>query len=737
MDDFAKRTGRLYHLFDYVGAPDAERVIVLMGSGAETVGETVEYLAAQGEKVGIIKVRLYRPFAVEHFLNALPATTKAISVLDRTKEPGASGEPLYQDVVTAVNEGIASEIAPFNTHPRIVGGRYGLSSKEFTPAMVKGVFEELAKPKPKNHFTIGIVDDVTNTSLEWNPDFDLGSDDVTEAVFWGLGSDGTVGANKNAIKIIGEGTDAYAQGYFVYDSKKSGARTISHLRFGPKPIRSPYLINKAGFLAVHQFGFLRMYDTLALAADGATFLLNSPHGPDEVWDRLPRKVQQQIIDKKLKFFVVDAYTVARANNLGGRINTIMQTCFFTLSGVLPKDEAIEKIKAAIRKSYGKRGETVVRMNYAAVDAALAHLFDVDVPAEATSTMGTPPPVPTHAPKFVQDVTGRMLAGEGDLLPVSAMPIDGTYPTGTTKWEKRNLALDVPIWEPDLCIQCGKCVMVCPHAVIRSKVVTPDLLANAPAAFKYADAGWRELPDQKYTLQVAVEDCTGCKLCVEVCPVKDKSNVSRKALNMAPQAPVREQERVNWDFFLNLPERRMDGNGLGYTKIKDVQLLDPLFEFSGACAGCGETPYLGLLSRLFGDRALIANATGCSSIYGGNLPTTPWTVNRDGRGPAWSNSLFEDNAEFGLGMRLALDKQVEYSLELLVTLRDTIGADLVDALIKADQSTPQGIAEQRDRVGQLKAVLEAEQDPAARDLYSLADSLVKKSVWIVGGDGWGL
>ena len=740
MDRFAHLTGRQYRLFDYVGAPDAERVIVLMGSGAEAAQETVEHLVDKGEKVGVLKVRLFRPFSMRHFLHALPKTVRIIATLDRTKEPGAAGEPLYQDVVTAVAEGLANGEAPFESFPKIIGGRYGLSSKEFSPAMVKGLFDEMTSEHPKNHFTLGIHDDVTHTSIAYDPSFNIEPKEVTRAVFWGLGSDGTVGANKNTIKIIGEETDLWAQGYFVYDSKKAGARTISHLRFGPKPIHSTYLIQKANFVAVHQFGFLERYDTLEMAEEGGTFLLNSPYPPEEVWDHLPRSVQQQIIDKKLKFHVIDAYSVARENNLGVRINTIMQTCFFALSGVLPKDEAIEKIKEAIRKTYGKRGEVVVRMNYAAVDAALLHLHEVTVPDRVTSTFDRPPVVPEDAPEFVREVTAVMIAGHGDDLPVSKLPADGTFPSGTTKWEKRNLALEVPVWEPDLCIECGKCVMVCPHSVIRSKVVPEELLADAPEVFKFRDASWRELKGQKYTLQVSVEDCTGCKLCVEVCPAKDKSRVGRKALNMAPQLPIREQERKNWDFFLKLPEVSRYGSGDGapglkFQKVKDVQLLQPLFEFSGACAGCGETPYLRLLSQLFGDRALIANATGCSSIYGGNLPTTPWTVNREGRGPAWSNSLFEDNAEFGLGMRLALDKQLEYARELLSRLRDVIGADLADALLNADQSTEAGIAEQRERVEELKARLAGNHDPAARDLANLADVLVRKSVWIVGGDGW--
>ncbi len=734
MDQFAALVGRQYHLFDYVGAPDAERVIVLMGSGCETAEETVNYLTARGERVGLVKVRLYRPFSVEHFLAALPPTVRVIAALDRTKEPGAAGEPLYVDVVTAISEGMANGTAPFPHTPRVIGGRYGLSSKEFTPAMVKGIFDEMARSQPKNHFTVGIVDDVTFTSIDYDPDFSTESHDVVRAMFWGLGADGTVGANKNSIKIIGEETPNYAQGYFVYDSKKSGARTVSHLRFGPRPIHSTYLIQRANFIAVHQFGFVEKYDVLENAEEGATFLLNSPYGPDEVWDHLPRQVQEQIINKKSKFYVIDAYSVARETGMGVRINTIMQTCFFAISGVLPRDEAIAKIKEAIRKTYGKRGEAVVQKNFAAVDQALANLFEVKVPDRATSTIEMPPVVPPEAPEFVQKVTAMMIAGKGDLLPVSALPADGTYPSGTTQWEKRNIALDVPVWESDICIQCGKCVMVCPHAVIRAKVYDPELLAHAPASFKSADARWKELPGKKYTIQVSVEDCTGCQLCVEVCPAKDKKQPGRKALNMAPQLPLREQERENWRFFLSLPEVPR-WNGLKFNSVKNVQLLQPLFEFSGACAGCGETPYIKLISQLFGDRAIIANATGCSSIYGGNLPTTPYTFNREGRGPAWSNSLFEDNAEFGLGMRLSLDKQAEYARELVHRLEDVIGPDLAAALLAADQSDEVGIAAQRERVAELKARLQGRPEREARDLLAVADALVKKSIWIVGGDGW--
>ncbi len=735
MDKLAGIVGRQYHLFDYVGAPDAERVVVLMGSGCETTEETINYLVAKGEKVGMVKVHLYRPFAGERFVAALPKSVKVIGVLDRTKEPGAPGEPLYQDVVTALAEAMSSGKTDFFALPRVVGGRYGLSSKEFTPAMVKGVFDELAKPQPKNHFTVGIIDDVMHTSLDYDHSFSIEPKEVTRAVFWGLGADGTVGANKNSIKIIGEETDFYAQGYFVYDSKKSGTYTVSHLRFGPKPIQSAYLIKRANFVAVHHFNFLEKYDTLALADEGATMLLNSTFGVDEVWDHMPRSVQEQIIAKKLKVYVIDAYTVAKEAQMGVRINTIMQTCFFYLSGVLPADEAIKKIKYAINKTYGKRGEAIVKMNYAAVDAAIEHMHELKVPTEATSKIELRPVVSAQAPKFVQDVTARIMAGQGDLLPVSAMPPDGTFPTGTTKWEKRNISLEVPVWEPDLCIQCGKCALICPHAVIRAKVCDESAFADAPASFKTTDARWKELKGQKYTLQVAVEDCTGCTLCVEICPAKDKSQVGRKAINMAPQLPILEQERVNWEFFLKLPNTPRFGSGLKYNNVKDVQLLEPLFEFSGACAGCGETPYVKLLSQLFGDRTIIANATGCSSIYGGNLPTTPWAFNAAGRGPAWSNSLFEDNAEFGFGMRLSIDKQNEYARELVAQLGGVIGDELAKALLTTDQSNEAGIAEQRQRVVELKAKLTGQTDPKARDLLSLADALVKKCVWILGGDGW--
>jgi pyruvate-ferredoxin/flavodoxin oxidoreductase len=738
MNRFAEVTGRQYRLFEYVGAPDAERVVVMMGSGCEAAHETVDALCAQGEKVGLLKVRLYRPFSVDDLIMTLPRSVKAIAVLDRTKEPGSIGEPLYQDVVTGISENVLAGL-PFAV-PRVIGGRYGLSSKEFTPAMCKAVLDELKKTKPKNHFTIGINDDVTLTSIGFDPSFNTEPVDQVRALFWGLGADGTVSANKNSIKIIGEETPNYAQGYFVYDSKKSGAMTVSHLRFGARPIQSTYLIQRANFIAVHQFTFLSHYDVLGAAVEGATLLLNTPHPPEEVWDHLPRSVQETIVRKQIKVYSIDAYAVAKEKQLGNRINTIMQTCFFAISGVLPPDEAIAKIKESIRKTYGKRGEPVVRQNFAAVDAALAHLHEVSVPAHATSLLVSSSIVSARAPEFVQNVTAEIIAGRGDQLPVSVFPVDGTYPVGTSQWEKRNIALDVPVWEPDLCIECGKCMLVCPHATIRAKVFDESDLAAAPEGFKHMPAKWRELPDKLYTIQVAVEDCTGCRLCVEVCPAKDKSNVSRKALNMHPQLALRDSGRVNWDFFLKLPEVNKNG-ALTFSSVKNVQLLQPLFEFSGACAGCGETPYIKLLTQLFGDRAIIANATGCSSIYGGNLPTTPYTINREGRGPAWSNSLFEDNAEFGLGMRLALDHQNAYARDLVGRMRGVVGETLTNSLLNADQSTDAAINIQRELVAALKAKLDGAAKPEgewpseARDLLSVADALVKKSVWIVGGDGW--
>ncbi len=730
MDEFAKVTGRHYNLFDYVGHPEAERVVIIMGSGGDTAEATVNYLVEQGEKVGVLKVRLYRPFSLDYFMKALPASVKNIAVLDRTKEPGAMGEPLYLDVVNALAEGNRSDV-------KVIGGRYGLSSKEFTPAMFKAALDELKKAQPKNHFTIGINDDVSHTSLDVDANFSIEHSETVRCVFFGLGSDGTVGANKNSIKIIGEETDNFAQGYFVYDSKKSGQMTISHLRFGPKAIHAPYLIeaNQANFVACHQFSFLERYDILKYAKEGAVFLLNSMFGKDEVWDTLPSEVQSAIIEKKLRFYVINGYDVAEKTGMGQRVNTIMQTAFFAISGVLPREQAIEEIKHAIQKTYGKRGEAVVKKNYEAVDATIVNLHEVKVPATVTSKMVRRSAVPSNAPDFVKNVLGPMITFDGDNLPVSAMPIDGSYPLATTQWEKRNIALDIPVWEADLCIQCGKCVMVCPHAVIRHKVYDEKLLAGAPETFKHMPSKFKEFSQGfAYTIQVAPEDCTGCTLCVEVCPAKDKTQAGRKALNMAPQPALRESETKNWEFFMEtIPD--MDRKLFNPSTIKNSQLLRPLFEFSGACAGCGETPYVKLVSQLFGDRSVIANATGCSSIYGGNLPTTPWAVDEKGRGPAWSNSLFEDNAEFGLGMRLTIDKQKEYALELVKGFEKELSLDLVNALVNADQSDEAGIQAQRERVVDLKNKLSKSSDTRAKDLISLADNLVKKSVWIIGGDGW--
>lgn len=733
MEKFEKVVGRKYELFQYFGAPDAERIIVLMGSGAETAQETVEYLMKKGEKVGLIKVRLYRPFSIKHFINSLPKTVKTIVALDRTKEPGSIGEPLYTDIVTAIQEGISEGIAPFKKTPKITGGRYGLSSKEFTPAMVKGVFEEMKKEVPKNHFTIGINDDVTHTSISYDPDFSIEPDDRTRAVFYGLGSDGTVGANKNSIKIIGEETDNFAQGYFVYDSRKAGSLTISHLRFGPTPIHSTYLVNHANFIACHQFSFLERYEVLKTAQPGAIFLLNSAYPADEVWDQLPYSIQETIIKKKLRFFVIDAYKIAKEVGLGARINTIMQVCFFSLSKVIPIEKAIKAIKHHIEESYGKKGEKIVNTNFTAVDHALANLHEVKVPSKLNSTLPKHLSVPVEAPEFVQKVTAKIIAGQGDDLPVSVFSPDGTFPSGTTQWEKRNIAQEIPAWDPDTCIQCGKCVMVCPHAVIRAKVYDPKLLSSAPENFKFAEAKNSQFKGLKFTIQVSSEDCTGCSLCVVNCPAKNKTNPKLKALSMVSQPPIREQESQNWKFFLEIPEA--DRKELKLNAVRNVQFLQPLFEFSGACAGCGETPYVKLLSQLFGDRAIIANATGCSSIYGGNLPTTPWAFNKEGRGPAWSNSLFEDNAEFGLGMRLAIDKQLEYALELLDGLSSDIGKDLVSEIKTADQSTEEGLYRQRERVKILEKKLKNINKAEAKDLLSLIDVLTKKSVWILGGDGW--
>jgi pyruvate-ferredoxin/flavodoxin oxidoreductase len=731
MDRFAKETGRAYHLFDYYGAPDAERVIILMGSGAEAAEEAVDALVKQGEKIGLVKVRLYRPFDSSAFLKSLPATVKSIAVLDRCKEPGASGEPLYMDIVTVLAENAAT--LPF-AKPTVIGGRYGLSSKEFTPAMVKGIFDELSKSAPKNHFTIGIDDDVSHTSLTYDPSFSTEDAKTVRALFYGLGSDGTVGANKNSIKIIGSETPNYAQGYFVYDSKKSGSMTTSHLRFGPTPIRSTYLITRASFVACHNFSFLEKMNVLEAAMPGAVFLLNSPYPASEVWDKLPKSTQEEMLRKKIEFYVIDGYAVARKAGMGTRINTIMQTCFFAISGVLPRDEAIEQIKKAIYKTYGKRGEAVVAKNYAAVDHALAHLEKVALPAAATSSFDLIPSIDSNAPEFVRNVLGQIAGGHGDLLPVSAIPAGGVFPTATAQYEKRNIAQFIPVWDKDLCIQCGKCVMVCPHAVIRAKIYSAELGDKAPATFQWAKPKWRGMEQERYTLQIAPEDCTGCGVCVDVCPVKSKSDASHKAINMAPQEPLRATERENWEFFLKIPE--VDRAKLSHSQVKDLQLLQPLFEFSGACAGCGETAYVKLLTQLFGDRLYIANATGCSSIYGGNLPTTPYSSNAaTGRGPTWANSLFEDNAEFGFGMRIALDQQKEFADLLVKRQAAAIGDELVTALLTAPQKTETEINQQRERVQALRVKLAGINSSDARNLLAIADSLVRKSVWILGGDGW--
>lgn len=733
MDKFRDVVGRSYHLFDYVGAPDAERVIVMMGSGAEAADEAVEHLGAQGEKVGLVKVRLYRPFSVKHFMESLPASVRKIAVLDRTKEPGAAGEPLYLDVVNAIQEGLRSGFGALRAAPTVIGGRYGLSSKEFTPAMVKAVYDNLSGAKPKEHFTVGINDDVTHTSLAYDQEFSTEPDSVVRALFYGLGADGTVGANKNSIKIIGENTDNYAQGYFVYDSKKSGAMTVSHLRFGPKPIRSTYLVSRANFVACHQWIFLERYDMLSALVPGGTFLVNSPYGPNEVWDQLPRTVQEQLIAKKAKLFVIDGYKVARDTGMGSRMNTILQVCFFAISKVLPREEAIEAIRKSIRDTYGRKGEDIVQKNMRAVDESLAHLHEVQVPAKVSSRIEMPPVFSSEAPNFEREVLAVIYEGKGDELPVSAFPVDGTFPTATAKWEKRNLALEIPVWDSKICIQCGKCALVCPHAVIRIKVYDSRELDGAPATFKSTEARDKEFAGMKYTIQVAPEDCTGCAICVDVCPVKNKAETRLKAINMESQPPLRVPERENWDFFLKIPE--LDRRKIKVGNIRQQQIQEPLFEFSGACSGCGETPYLKLVSQLFGDRSVIANATGCSSIYGGNLPTTPWAKNFEGRGPAWSNSLFEDNAEFGLGFRLSIDKQTEFARELVMQLGSSVGDELASGLLNAHQKDEADIYEQRERVKILKEKLKGMNSPAARQLLSLADMLVKKSVWIVGGDGW--
>jgi len=735
MDQFATLTGRRYHLFDYVGAADADRVILLMGSGLGAAEETVEHLVMRGEKVGLVKVRLFRPFAADRLVAAIPPTASRIAVLDRTKEPGADGEPLYKDVLTALAQAVANGDRP--TMPRVVGGRYGLGSKEFTPAMVKAIFDELTRDRPRHPFTIGIIEDVTHSSLEWDPHFRPdAARGVTTCVFYGLGSDGTVSANKNSIKIIAKETPNYGQGYFEYDSKKAGAVTVSHLRFGPRPIRGSYLVGdgEANFVACHQPLFLTRYEMLDKAAEGAIFLLNTPIPPDQIWDRLPVGMQQQLIDKHLSLYVVDAYGIAEKAGVGHRINTIMQTCFFAISGILNQAEAIAHIKDAVRKTYGRKGHGLLERNFAAIDAAIAGLHQVPIPERATSSLRISSRLPDEAPPFVHQVTARLMANQGNSLPVSLIPPDGTWPLGTTRYEKRNIALKLPKWEEDLCTQCGKCPLVCPHAAIRAKVYPADLISGAPAAFQSAPIKGKDFPEgHRVTYQVAPDDCTGCGLCVEVCPIRDRQDSQRKALNMVPVEERHALEVPNWDFFLSLPE--FDRTRLDPGKIKHAMMLQPLFEFSGACVGCGETPYIKLATQLFGDRMLIANATGCSSIYGGNLPTTPYSLNAEGRGPSWNNSLFEDNAEFGLGMRLAVDKQTAYARELVERLADRIGGDLAEALLQADQTTEAGIFEQRERIALLKQRLDPLKEPDARDLASLCENLARRSVWIIGGDGW--
>ena len=733
MNKFALLTQREYKLFDYIGDKDATRIIILMGSGAEAVHETVEYLNNQNEKVGVIKVRLFRPFSIKHLLSALPITTKSIAVLDRTKEPGSLGEPLYLDIVAGLNE--AREDSTLGMEmPHIIGGRYGLSSKEFTPAMVKIIFDELKKSKAKTHFTIGIYDDVTNRSLEWDKDFALPSKDQFQAIFFGLGSDGTVGANKNSIKIIGTQTDNYAQGYFVYDSKKAGTMTTSHLRFGSSIIHSTYLIEKADFVACHHSVFMEKFDILQHAKKGAVFLLNSPFDKDHIWNTMPQKIQEELIEKEIKFYVIDAYKVAKDSEMGKRINTVMQTCFFSISGVLPHDEAIKEIKDSIEKTYGKQGDNTVAMNFKAVDNALSNLHKVNIPKTATSKLHLKQPITGEVNEFIANVTSYIIEGRGDELPVSKIPADGTWPNGTTKYEKRNIAQDIPVWNQETCTQCNKCVLVCPHSVIRSKVVTDLALEDAPDSFKSIKAKGKTFSeDDVFTIAVSIEDCTGCSLCVEVCTGKDKTNPDLKAINMTPKEPLLEIGIKDWDFFTKLP--LYDRLKLNHTQVKENQLLEPLFEFSGACPGCGETPYIKLATQLFGDRMIVANATGCSSIYGGNLPTTPWTKNAEGRGPAWSNSLFEDNAEFGLGFRLTIDKHEVQAKELLRKLSDKINPELSSAILNAQQHEEAEIVEQRERIDKLKEVLKTIKSSDSSNLLTLADYLVKKSVWIIGGDGW--
>lgn len=729
---FGKLTGRTYKPYEYVGAADAEEIVVMMGSGAETTEAVANYINSNGGKVGVLKVRMYRPFSVKKFIAAIPQTVKKITVLDRTKELGAMGEPLFEEVSASIAEARGSGLVPSSFDPKVIGGRYGLGSKDYTPAMAKGVFDNMSADKPKNHFSVGIVDDVTNNSIDYNPEFKLDDSSVLSAVFFGLGSDGTVGANKNTIKIIGNETPNYAQAYFVYDSKKSGGITVSHLRFGPNPIKAPYLISNAQFVGCHQFSFMEKYNVLECAAEGAVFLLNSIHDAKTVWKYLNRDVQQTIINKKLKFYVIDAYHVAKSMGMGGRINTIMQTCYFAISGVLPPEEAIAKIKAAIEKTYGKKGPQVVQKNFAAVDASVSNLQQVEVPTEVTAEYGFGPAVANDAPDFVKRVTAVMMRDQGDKLPVSALPVDGTWPSATTQWEKRNIAIEVPSWNPDLCIQCAKCATICPHAAIRAKFYSNEELKNAPASFKHVAFRSPKNPDCSFTIQVAAEDCTGCGLCATVCPGKSRTEEGVKALMMTAQEPIREQEKENFKFFMSLP----NPDRLKLTEtVKDVQFRQPLFEFSGSCAGCGETPYVKMLTQLFGDRLYIANATGCSSIYGGNLPTTPYCVNEHGRGPAWANSLFEDNAEFGFGFRISLAKKEEMAKDLVQKLAPKLGDDFVKSIIEADQSNEAGIAAQRERVAALKDKLAGDSSFEAVAVRELADDLVKKSVWILGGDGW--
>jgi pyruvate-ferredoxin/flavodoxin oxidoreductase len=734
MAKFAKIVGREYKLFEYEGAKDAERVVIVMGSGADVVHETVNYLAQKGEKVGVLKVRLFRPFSVEHFIKALPATVKSIAVLDRTKEPGAIGEPLYEDVRTAIGEAMGSGKAAFKAWPTVIGGRYGLGSAEFTPTMAKAVFDELKKPSPKNHFSVGANDDISFLSLDYDPEFHIETEGEIECLFYGLGSDGTVGANKNSIKIIGDDTPNCAQGYFFYDSKKAGSYTISNLRFGPNAIKKPYLVSKANFLACHKFSFLERIDMLANSKQGGVFLLNSPFPADKVWDEIPAEVQQRIIDKKLRFYVIDGMEIAEKTGMGSRVNTIMQTAFFKISGVLPEDEAVKLVKKYTEKTYSRKGADIVAKNIAAIDVALKSVVEVKYPGQATSKLHMKSPVPADAPEFVREVLGEMIANRGEHLKASQLPMDGTFPTGTTKYERRNIAEKIPVWNPEICIQCGNCTMVCPHAVIRLKAYAPDAAKGAPATFKSVDAKGKEFAGMKATLQVAPEDCTGCGACVNICPVKDKADETRKAINLEPQAALRDTEAKNWEFFLKIPNT--DPKLLNLALPKGIAMRQPLFEFSGACAGCGETPYIKLLTQLVGDHAIISNATGCSSIYGGNLPTTPYTTNAEGKGPAWSNSLFEDAAEFGYGMRLSADKRMEYAKELLASKKGSgVSAALADKLLNNAQVTEEDIEAQRAYVSELKAEVAKVKESWAAEIASLAEDLIKRSVWVIGGDGW--